>query len=68
MNDSAGFNILANVAAAALISAGVLMAVYLLGLPIFDRIGLAWCLFWALVATGLGLWALITHAIWDKNS
>lgn len=68
MNDWTVFRILANVAAAAFIIAVVLLAVYLLGLPIFDRTGLAWCLFWALVAAGLGLFALITRGIWEGRS
>lgn len=68
MNDWTLLKTLATFAAACFIAAVVLVTVYLLKLPIFERTGLAWCLFYALVAAGVGIFALIARGIWDNRS
>jgi hypothetical protein len=57
----------ATFAAAGFITAVVLAACYLLSLPIFDRDGLAWCLFYAMVAAGFATFALIARSLWGDN-
>lgn len=55
------------VAAAGFIAASVLVILWLLELPIFDARTLAWFLFWALVLTGVAIFALIAGAVWHDE-
>lgn len=65
MNNWTFMRVFATMAAAGFITAVVLLATYLLQLPIFDRTALAWCFFYSLCSAGLALFALIVRSIWE---